>query len=49
MQRIARSQGQSAETDTSHDVEFTNWDQVTHFAQDFVKLVEAKSDPVVGL
>jgi menaquinone-dependent protoporphyrinogen oxidase len=48
MQRIARSQGQSAETDTSHDVEFTNWDQVRQFAEDFVKLVEAKSDPVVG-
>jgi menaquinone-dependent protoporphyrinogen oxidase len=45
MQCIARSHGQSA--DTSHDVEFTNWDQVRNFAEDFVKLVEAKSDPVV--
>ena len=40
MQRIARSKGESSDTDTSHDIEFTDWAQVTKFADDFINQVE---------
>jgi menaquinone-dependent protoporphyrinogen IX oxidase len=43
MQRVARSKGESA--DTSHDVEFTDWEQVTKFADDFINKVENKTVP----
>jgi len=45
MQRIARSKGESADTDTSHDVEFTDWEQVTKFADDFINQVENQPAP----
>ena len=41
MQRIARSKGET--TDTSHDVEFTDWEQVTKFADDFINKTENKA------
>lgn len=43
MLRIARSKGESS--DTSHDVEFTDWEQVTKFAEDFISSVENKPAP----
>jgi menaquinone-dependent protoporphyrinogen oxidase len=48
MQRIAQSKGESSNTDTSHDIEFTDWEQVSKFANDFVTQVEAKSTPATG-
>lgn len=37
MQKIAASGGQP--TDTSRDIEFTDWDEVDHFAEDVAALV----------
>ena len=44
MQRIAQSKGESAET--SHDVEYTDWDQVRKFAEGFMD--QTKSQPVAA-
>jgi menaquinone-dependent protoporphyrinogen oxidase len=41
MKRIARQRG--APTDTSRDYEFTNWDDVTHFADAIVRKVAART------
>lgn len=41
MQRISKAHGES--TDTSRDIEFTDWEQVSKFAQEFVEGAEAKS------
>ena len=41
MQWISKAHGES--TDTSRDIEFTDWEQVSRFARDFVEGVEAES------
>jgi menaquinone-dependent protoporphyrinogen oxidase len=47
MHRIARSKGEGADTDTSHDIEFTDWEHVTRFADDFVNEAENKLAPAI--
>jgi len=46
MQRVQKAKGDGAEIDTSHDIEFTDWKQVTKFADDFINQFETKSSPV---
>jgi menaquinone-dependent protoporphyrinogen oxidase len=44
MKQAAKSQGES--TDTSRDIEYTDWDEVTKFANDFInQCVEGDSSP----
>jgi len=46
MQTIARANGES--TDTSHDIEYTNWEQVALFANKFVEKAKGKTAVVAG-
>ncbi|MCK6591022.1 MAG: protoporphyrinogen oxidase [Polyangiaceae bacterium] len=44
MKMIVKRQG--GPTDTSHDYELTNWESVTHFAEDFVASLEERASPL---
>lgn len=46
MQKIAASEGQP--TDADHDVEFTDWDDVDHFADDIAALTTTPRRPTVS-
>lgn len=43
MKMIVKRQG--GPTDTSHDYELTNWESVTHFAEDFITSLEPAPSP----
>ena len=44
MKMINRSKDPEHAGDTSHDIEYTNWDQVTKFANDFVDRTQGNSN-----
>ena len=46
MKQINRSKDPEHAVDTSHDIEYTNWDQVTTFANDFID--KNQGNPNIG-